>query len=88
MFGDKYLKTKIKSFNDKITITFYGKAPKTAIKCVCLSAMVIDSVFKSDKNLYPQAFIEECKYKDIKSFIEDDLESFSDDEAEKEEKLE
>ena len=43
--------------------------------------MVIDSVFQSGKNWYPQTFLEECKYnikeKEIKSIITGDLESFS-----------
>ena len=43
---------------------------------------------KTSKNCYPQAFLKEYKYKikekEIKSFIEDDLESSSDDNSEKE----
>ena len=43
--------------------------------------MVIDFVFQSGKNWYPQTFLEECKYnikeKEIKSIITGDLESFS-----------
>ena len=54
--GDKYLKTKIKSYNIKITTNFKNvksnstKPPKEGSNCICLSAVVIDSVFKSDKN--------------------------------------
>ena len=62
-FADICLKTKKESCNNKITANFNGKAPKEEIKRVCLSAIVIYSVFKSDKNYFPQVFLEECKYK-------------------------
>ena len=48
---------------------------------------MVESVYKSSKNYYPQAFLEECKYKmiekEIKSFIEDDLESSDESEEKK-----
>ena len=46
---------------------------------------MIDSVYKKDKNYYPQVFLEECKYiikekkKSVKKFITDDIEISSDD---------
>ena len=30
---------------------------------VCIPAIDIDSVLKTDKKAYPQAYLEECKYK-------------------------
>lgn len=63
VFADKYLKTKVKSCNNKITTNYHGKAPKEGIKCVCLSALVINSFFKSVKKFLAQTFLEECKYK-------------------------
>ena len=62
-FADICLKTKKECGNNKITANFNGKAPKEEIKRVCLSAIVIYSVFKSDKNYFPQVFLEECKHK-------------------------
>ena len=62
-FADICLKAKKECGNNKITANFNGKAPKEEIKRVCLSAIVIYSVFKSDKNYFPQVFLEECKYK-------------------------
>ena len=62
------------------------KPAKEGCKCICLLAIVIDSVFKSGKNYHPQTFLEEFKYKikekEIKSFNEDDLESSSPDSSE------
>ena len=31
-------------------------------KALCVSVILIDSVYKKDKNYYPQVFLEECKY--------------------------
>ena len=49
---------------------------------MCLSAIMTDSVLKSNKNYYSQIFLEESKYKlkkkEIKLFIKDDIESSSD----------
>ena len=36
--------------------------PKEGSKCICLSVILVDSVYKKDKNYYPQVFLEECKY--------------------------
>ena len=75
--GNEYLKTKIKSYNNKIITNFHGKLPKEGVECVCHSAVVSVSFFKSSKNYYSEIFLEECKYKikekEIKSFIKDDL---------------
>ena len=42
---------------------------------------MIDPVFKTDKNYYPQVFLEECKYvvkgKKIPEYITKDVEFFS-----------
>ena len=46
---------------------------------------MLGSVYKKDKNYYPQVFLEECKHvikekkKSIKNFITDDVEISSDD---------
>ena len=44
---------------------------------------MIDSVFRTGKNYYPQAFVEECKYafkeKKMPEYIADDIEISSDD---------
>ena len=63
LFDNKYLKTKIKSYIGEIRTNFNGKVTKKGFKCICLSAIVIDSVFKSGKNYYSQKFLAECKYK-------------------------
>ena len=62
--NEKYIKkTKIKSYNGKINTTFHNnKIPKEGSEYICLSVILLDSVYKKDKN---KVFLEECKY-DIK----------------------
>ena len=78
----KYIKTKIKTFNDSIITNFHDKkVPKEKIPHKCLSIILLDSVIKTDNNkYYPQTFLEECVYKQKqKNYItEEELKSDSD----------
>ena len=50
----KNLKTKIKSYNEKINTNFPdNKIPKEGSQFICLSVIFIDSVFITGKNYYP-----------------------------------
>ena len=61
--NDKYLKTKIKSYEGKINTKFYiNEISKQGSRYICLSVILIYSVFKMGKNYYPQAFFEQSKY--------------------------
>ena len=44
---------------------------------ICIPAIDIDSVLKIDKKLYPQAYLEQCKYKlkkrKIANYINDEI---------------
>ena len=84
VYNDKYIKTKIKSYNGKINTNFHNNnIPKEGSQCICLSLILIESVYKKDKNYYPQVFLEECKYvvkeKKKSKFITDNKEISSDD---------
>ena len=62
----KYLRIKIKSYKRKINTNFYSnKILKEGSQYICLSIILIDSIFKTCKNYYLQVLLEECKY-DIK----------------------
>ena len=60
--------------------------PKEDSKYICLSVILIDSVFRTGKNYYPQVFLEECKYvvkeEKIPKYIIEDIEVSSDSERE------
>ena len=64
MYINKYIKTKIKIYNDKVYTNFqHNKIPKDNEYCACLSVIFLDSIFiNSNKEYYPQIFLEECKY--------------------------
>ena len=74
----KYLKTKIKIYNNRINTSFYGnKIPEENEYCICLSAILLDSVVKIDNEYYPQILLEECrsavKKKKITNTINEEL---------------
>ena len=63
MSNNKYIKTKIKIYNNRVSTNFQGnKIPKDNECCACLSVTLLDSVVKIDNDYYPQIYLEECKY--------------------------
>ena len=61
---DKYILAKLKIFKKKNMTTFNNNiVPKEKNHYICIPAIDIDSVLKIDKKAYPQAYLEECKYK-------------------------
>ena len=87
VYNEKYLKAKIKSYNGKINTNFHdNKIPKESSQFICLSVILIDSVFRTGKNYYPQVFLKECKYvvkeKKIPKYIIDHIEISSDSDRE------
>ena len=60
--------------------------PKEGSQYICLSVILLDSIFRTGKNYYPKVFLEECKYfikeKKIHKYIIDDVEISSDSDKE------
>ena len=54
------------------------KMPKEKAPCSCLTVIMLDSVIKAKKKLYPQTLLEECKYEQkrviTENLTDDDLE--------------
>ena len=76
--NDKYISTKLKIFRKKSLTTFSNNiVPSEKNNYICIPAIDIDSVLKNDKNVYPQAYLEQCKYKIKKrklvSFIDSEI---------------
>ena len=72
---DKYILAKLKIFRKKnLTTNNNNIVPIEKNHYICIPAIDIDSVLKIDKKEYPQAYLEECKYKlkkrKIVSFID------------------
>ena len=84
---DKYIKTKIKSYGDKIN-TKVKKVPKENSSYKCLSFKMLDPVIKVNKKYYPQTLLEECKDETknnkMENNINDDFDSRSPDASENE----
>ena len=62
MYNDKYIKTKIKVYSDRVYTNFqHKKIPKNNEYFACLSVILLDSIFvNSGKEYYPQILLEEC----------------------------
>ena len=62
---DKYIIAKLKIFNRINTTTFTDNViPEENTHYACIAAIDINSVLKIDnKRAYPQAYLEQCKYK-------------------------
>ena len=83
IYGDKYIKTKVKSLNSMINTLFSGnEIPKERNHYICITAICINSVLRIYKKTYPQVYLEQSKYKtkNVKlinfiddNFISDDL---------------
>ena len=80
---DKFLVAKLKIFNKISRTTFNDDNNKNNITkershYICIPAIDIDSVLKIDhKRAYPQAYLEQCKYKlkkrKIVNYIDDEI---------------
>ena len=76
---DKYILAKLKIFKKKNLTTFNNNniVPMEKNHYICIPAIDIDSISKIDKKAYPQAYLEECKYKLKKrkpvSFIDSEI---------------
>ena len=81
VYGDdeKYTKTKIKTDGDSVITNFHSKKiPKEKAAYEYLLIIMLDSVIKAKKKYYSQTLLEECKYEQKRTTIEnltdDDLE--------------
>ena len=76
---DIYLVAKLKIFNkiDRTTFNNNYYIPIGRNHYICIPVIDIDSVLKIDKRAYPQAYLEQCKYKlkkrKIVNYIDDEI---------------
>ena len=87
--GDKYVKTKIKMYRDRVNTNFQGKnVPKENASYKYLSLIMLDSVIRAHKKFYSQTLLEECKYvirkNKMENLINNDLSLSSSDESDNE----
>ena len=61
VYDDKYIKTKIKTFGDKVYTNFRGlNVPENDIECKSLTVISNDSLLLYDKNYYMQVYLDNC----------------------------
>ena len=76
---DIYLVAKLKIFNKINRTTFNNNnyIPMEKNHYICIPVIDINSVLKIDKRAYPQAYLEQCKYKlkkrKIVNYIDDEI---------------
>ena len=84
---DKYIKTKIKTYEDNITTNFYNKKgskklPEEKIPYKSLSIIILDYILYAYEKYHTQIFLEESKYAKenvkTKNYIDKELKSESD----------
>ena len=90
IYEQKYLKAKVREFDDVIKTNFLGNdMPKENMHYTCIACITIDSVMRIDKKNHPQVYLEECKYRvkkiQMSRFINTELKSDSDSELDSEE---
>ena len=62
VYKQKYLKAKVREFDDAIKINFLGNdIPKENMHYTCIACIAIDSVMSIDEKNHPQVYLEECK---------------------------
>ena len=53
----------LQSYKGKINTNFHNnEIPKEGSQRICLSVILIDSVYRKDKHYYPQVFLHLCSF--------------------------
>ena len=82
VYKDKYINTKIRSYNNDIITNFRNidnknnKLPEENKLYKCVSLILLDSIIKIDKKYYPQTLLQECVYKVINRKVENIITNF------------
>ena len=73
------MKTKIKSYGDKVTNFYNEEIPKVESNHTCLAVISLDSALKKGGNCFPQVFLKKRKYiqKKVIRHINGDSSKFS-----------
>ena len=76
VYNNKYINTKIRSYNNDIMTNFHdidnknNKLPEKNKPYRCMSLISLDSIIKINKKYYPQTLLQECVYKLINRKVE------------------
>ena len=76
IYNNKYINTKIKSYNNDINTNFRNIdnknniLPEKSKSYKCVSLISLDSIIKINKKYYPQTLLQECVHKPINKKVE------------------
>ena len=63
-YGDRYIKTKIKAYGDKVYTDFRDlNLPEDEIECESFTVASIDSLHVYENKYYLQVYLDNCAYK-------------------------
>ena len=63
IYDDRYMKTKIRTFNDKVYTNFHGlNVPEDDTECESFTAISIDSLLVFENKYYLQVYLDNCAY--------------------------
>ena len=64
VYGDRYIKTKIRTYGDKVYTNFRGlNVPRNDIGCECFTVISNDSLLVYENKYYLQVYLESYAYK-------------------------
>ena len=63
VYDDRYIKTKIKTYGDKVYCNFCGLNVPEDIECESLTGISIDSLLVYESKYYLQIYLDNCAYK-------------------------
>ena len=83
VYNNKYINTKIRSYNNDIITNFHdndnknNKLPEKSKAYKCMSLISLDYIIKINKKYYPQTLLQECAYKLINRKVENIINSIN-----------
>ena len=64
VYNDRYIKSKIRTYNDKVSTTFCGlNVPEDGVECGSFKLISIDSLLVYENKYYLQILLDNCAHK-------------------------
>ena len=77
MYDDRYIKTKIRIYSDKVCTNFRGlNVPEEGIECESFTVISIDSLPVYENKYYLQVYLDNCPYKIVNNKMTDYLDQY------------
>ena len=65
---NRYINAKLKAYDGKILTNFHGRDVPYGKSCEATGVLRIASVYKRGNNYYPQTYLDECMYHEVKHY--------------------